>query len=189
MATAQKEALRPLTAAERAALEQVRRATSGRVDRLRRATALLALAEGASFARAARQAGYRSGSAVTALVRRFNRRGLAALTIAAGRGRKPTYAPAARAHIVATAQRARTGRSASGGVSIGNVATPCVSSACSQGCSTVFGALSTPLARTAPVAGRNSVRSLAVPPRRYSCGCRWGSPTGCQLAPGCGIAW
>ena len=106
MATAQKEALRPLTAAERAALGQVRRATSGRVDRLRRATALLALAEGASFARAARQAGYRSGSAVTALVRRFNRRGLAALTIAAGRGRKPTYAPAARAHIVATAQRA-----------------------------------------------------------------------------------
>ncbi len=106
MATAQKEALRPLTPAERAALEQVRRATSGRVDRVRRAAALLALADGASFAAAARQAGYRSGSAVTALVRRFNRRGLAALTIAAGRGRKPTYDPAARAQIVTTAQRA-----------------------------------------------------------------------------------
>ena len=106
MATAQKEALRPLTPAERAALEQVRRATSGRVDRVRRAVALLALAEGTSFAAAARQAGYRSGSAVTALVRRFNRRGLAALTIAAGRGRKPTYDPAARAQIVTTAQRA-----------------------------------------------------------------------------------
>ena len=106
MATAQQEARRPLTPAERAALEQVRRATSGRVDRVRRAVALLALAEGTSFAAAARQAGYRSGSAVTALVRRFNRRGLAALTIAAGRGRQPTYDPAARAQIVTTAQRA-----------------------------------------------------------------------------------
>ncbi len=105
MATAQKEALRPLTPAERAALEQVRRATSGRVARVRRATALLALAAGASFAAAARQAGYRGGSAVTALVRRFNRRGRAALASAAGRGRQPTYDPAARAHIVATAQR------------------------------------------------------------------------------------
>ena len=106
MATPQKEALRPLTPAERAALARVRRATSGRVDRVRRATALLALAEGASFAAAARQAGYRSGGAITALVRRFNRRGLAVLAIAAGRGRKPTYDTAARAHIVATAQRA-----------------------------------------------------------------------------------
>jgi transposase len=106
MATPQREALRPVTPAERAALEQVCRATSGRVDRVRRATALLALAAGASFAAAARQAGYRSGSAVTALVQRFNRRGLAALTIAAGRGRTPTYDPSARAQIVATAQRA-----------------------------------------------------------------------------------
>jgi len=105
MATPQQEALRPLTPAERAALARVRRATSGRVDRVRRATALLALAAGASFAAAARQAGYRSGSAVTALVRRFNRRGLAALTIAAGRGRRATYDATARARIVATAQR------------------------------------------------------------------------------------
>jgi transposase len=42
---------------------------------------------------------------VADLVKRFNRRGLAALTIAAGRGRKPTYAPRDRARIVATAQR------------------------------------------------------------------------------------
>ena len=33
---------------------------------------------------------------------------------------------------------------------------------------------STPLARTSPVAGRNKVKSLAVPPRRYSWGCRAG---------------
>jgi transposase len=105
MATAQQEALRDLTAAERAALERVRRATSARVDRARRATALLAVADGASFAAAARRASYRSGGAVTALVRRFNRAGLAALDVAAGRGRKPTYDAAARSRVVATALR------------------------------------------------------------------------------------
>jgi transposase len=105
MATAQKEGLRRLTAAERTALTRVRQATSERVDRVRRATALLAVADGAPFAVAAQRAGYRSGSAVTALVRRFNRAGLVALGIAAGRGRRPTYDATARAGIVATAQR------------------------------------------------------------------------------------
>jgi len=105
MGTPQKEALQELTTAERRALERVRRATSERVDRARRATALLAAADGAAFAAAAQQAGYRSGSAVTALVRRFNRDGLAALDVAAGRGRRATYDAAARARVVATAQR------------------------------------------------------------------------------------
>jgi hypothetical protein len=35
-----------------------------------------------------------------------------------------------------------------------------------------------------PVAGRNSVNSLAVPPRTYSWGCRTGCPSGCQDGPG-----
>jgi hypothetical protein len=51
-----------------------------------------------------------------------------------------------------------------------------------------LGAFGTPLARTSPVAGRNRVSNLAVPPRMYSCGCRAGSPSGCQLAPGWGMA-
>jgi transposase len=97
--------LRALSATERAEIEQLSRRGSERVDRVRRATALLAVAEGQSFVAAARRAGL-GGSAVTALVRRFNRRGLAALTIAAGRGRRPTYDAAARATVVATAQRA-----------------------------------------------------------------------------------
>lgn len=105
MATAPKEGLRRLTADERRALARVRQATSGRVDRVRRATALLAVAEGATFTAAAAQAGYRSASAVTALVRRFNARGLAVLAIATGRGRKRTYDATARAHMIATAQR------------------------------------------------------------------------------------
>jgi transposase len=105
MATPQAEALRPLTPEERTALERLRQATSERVDRVRRATALLAVADGAPFTAAAQQASLRSSSTITALVRRFNRRGLAVLDIAAGRGRRPTYDVAARAQIVTTAQR------------------------------------------------------------------------------------
>jgi len=105
MATPQKEPLRAVTTEERAALARLARAGSARVDRVRRATALLAVAGGASFARAARQAGFKSGTAVADLVGRFNRGGLAALSIAAGRGRKPAYDTAARARVVATAQR------------------------------------------------------------------------------------
>jgi transposase len=67
--------------------------------------ALLTVAGGASFAAAARQAGFRSGTAVADLVGRFNRAGLAAVRIGAGRGRKPTYDASVRARIVATAQR------------------------------------------------------------------------------------
>jgi transposase len=105
MATPQKEPLRAVTAEEQQALEHLAKASSERVDRVRRATALLAVTRGRSFAQAAQQASLRSGATVAALVARFNRHGLAALTIAAGRGRKPTYAPAARARIVTTAQR------------------------------------------------------------------------------------
>ena len=106
MATPQQEPLRPVTTAERAALAGIILASSERVDRVRRATAVLAIAQGQSFAQAAQQAGFRSGTAAAGLVARFNQRGLAALTIATGRGRKLTYDPAARAQIVATAQRA-----------------------------------------------------------------------------------
>jgi transposase len=81
-------------------------ASSERVDRVRRATALLAVARGQPFVWAARAAGFRSGTAVANLVGRFNRHGLGALDLAAGRGRRPTYDRAARARIVATAQRA-----------------------------------------------------------------------------------
>ena len=106
MATMQKERLRPLTIAEQGELQAIVKASSERVDRVQRATALLGAAGGATFSAAARAAGYQSPQAVTYLVRRFNQVGLAALEIAAGRGRRPTYDAAARARIVATAQRA-----------------------------------------------------------------------------------
>jgi len=105
MARPQKEVLRAVTAEERAALARIGAADSERADRVRRATAVLAVAEGQPFAQAARRAGFKSETAVAKLVARFNRRGLGALAVAPGRGRKPTYEPPARAQIVATAQR------------------------------------------------------------------------------------
>ena len=105
MARPRGEPLRAVREVERAALARLRRSGSERADRVRRATALLAVAEGASFTAAATAAGWRSESAVAGLVRRFNRHGLAALSIAPGRGRRPGYDAAARAKIVATAQR------------------------------------------------------------------------------------
>ena len=105
MGAMQKERLRPLTIAEQGELKTVVKASSERVDRVQRATALLAVAGGNTFTASAQVAGYRSVGAVTYLVRRFNRVGLGALEIAAGRGRRPTYDAAARAQIVKTAQR------------------------------------------------------------------------------------
>lgn len=106
MATPQKAPLRGVTTEERAALERITKASSERRDRVRRAQAVLAVAQGAPFVQAARQAGFASGTAVAELVARFNEQGLRALTIAPGRGRRPAYDPAARTRIVATAQRA-----------------------------------------------------------------------------------
>lgn len=106
MGTPQQESMRPVTPTEQVALQRVVHASSERVDRARRARALLAVAQGQPFAQAARQAGFTSGTAVANLVVRFNQAGLAALAIAVGRGPKPTYAAAARAQIIATAQRA-----------------------------------------------------------------------------------
>lgn len=99
------EPLRVLTPAEWQELERIAHARSERVDRQQRARALLAVAAGQAYEQAAAQAGWQASASVRFLVRRFNRRGLAALAIAPGRGRQPTYDQAARARIVACAQR------------------------------------------------------------------------------------
>jgi transposase len=104
MGRAQREPLRAVQPGERAALERFVRASSERMDRVRRARALVAVAEGAGVAAAAQAAGFASPTSVANLVRRFNRRGMAALGIAPGRGRGPTYDGAARARVVAVAQ-------------------------------------------------------------------------------------
>jgi transposase len=105
MPSPQREPLRRLSRAERAALQRIAKSTSERVDQVRRAIALLAVARTGLFIHAAREAGLHSGTTVADLVARFNQHGLAAVRIARGRGRRPMYAASARAQIVATAQR------------------------------------------------------------------------------------
>ena len=101
-----REPLRPLTDAERQQLATLVRARSERVDVQQRAVALLAVAEGQSCEAAARRAGYAHGYSVSRLLQRVNARGLAALEIAPGRGRKPTYPASDRQRILDTLQEA-----------------------------------------------------------------------------------
>ena len=103
--TPQREPLRRLSRTDRAALQRISTSRSVRIDEVRRATALLAVARTGVFIHAAREAGLRSGTTVADLVARFNRHGLAAVCVASGRGRRPTYTVSSRAQIVATAQR------------------------------------------------------------------------------------
>jgi transposase len=100
------EALRELSEAERAHLAALVRASSERADVRQRALALQAVAEGLSYEAAARRAGYAQGYTVSRLVQRVNQRGLAALEIAPGRGRKPTYAAGDRQQILDTLREA-----------------------------------------------------------------------------------
>ena len=100
MARPQKTPLRALTPAEREALVAVARAGSERADRVARARALLAVADGASFAAAAQAAGRRSRVAVARLVARFTREGLAALTPGHGGGLPTRYDAATRERIL-----------------------------------------------------------------------------------------
>src|SRR4051812_37541557 len=105
MPTPQREPLRPLTDAERTALERIAGSSSERIDHVRRAVALLVVDQRGVYAHAAQESGLRSITTVADLVARFNQHGLAAIHIARGRGRKPTYEARERAQIVATAQR------------------------------------------------------------------------------------
>ena len=100
MARRQKEPLRALAAAERAALERVSRASSERADRVARAKALLAVADGARFTDAARAAGRRSGDAVARLVARFNKVGVDALEPGHGGGPPTRYGADERERIL-----------------------------------------------------------------------------------------
>ena len=105
MVMPQKEPLRPLSEQEERELRRIVKASSERVDVVRRAKILLSVAAGQPFTQAAQQADLKSGDGVGKLVKRFNERGLAALCIAAGRGRKPTYTSVQQGRIVQEVQR------------------------------------------------------------------------------------
>jgi transposase len=100
-----KESMRPFMPAENQELQRIVQAPSERGDTVRRATALRSVAAGKSHTAAGQEAQV-SRQGVTQLVKRFNQRGLAALAIATGRGRKPTDPSHQQARIVAQVQRA-----------------------------------------------------------------------------------
>jgi len=101
MARQQKDPLRPLSDEEREVLGQVSRAQSEPASHVARAKALLAVAGGASYTAAAQAAGRRSNDAVSQLVSRFNREGLAAIEPRHGGGPVVIYGVAERQRILA----------------------------------------------------------------------------------------
>ncbi len=105
MSKRQKDPLRELTQQEEQALQKLAKASSQRMDVVKRANALLAVRAGTSYTQAARVAGYKSNDTISRLVSRFNHYGLRALSIAAGRGRKPTYTSAQQRRILTEVQR------------------------------------------------------------------------------------
>jgi len=90
MGAQQKRPLRQLTRQEREELSQKATSEVERVSTVKKAKALLAVADGGTFTEAGRQVGM-SRDGVSHLVERFQQRGVEALSIAPGRGRKPTY--------------------------------------------------------------------------------------------------
>jgi transposase len=106
MSRRRKDPLRPLTDEERIVLEQVARARSEPASHVARAKMLLAVADGKMYQAAAEAAGRKSNDAVSQLVSRFNREGLAALAPRHGGGPAVEYGPAERERILAEVRRA-----------------------------------------------------------------------------------
>ena len=105
MSRRRKDPLRALTPDERNVLEQIARAYSEPASHVARAKALLAVADGQSYAAAARAAGRKSNDAVSHLVSRFNQEGLAAIEPHHSPGATPTYSVTERQRILAEARR------------------------------------------------------------------------------------
>ena len=105
MTRRKKDPLRALTDDEREMLEQLSRAQSEPASHVARAKALLAVADGQSYTAAARAAGRRSGDAVSQLVSRFNREGLAAIEPRHGGGPPVVYGVEERNRILAELER------------------------------------------------------------------------------------
>jgi transposase len=106
MTRRQKDPLRPLTQDERELLVRIGRSHAEPASHVARAKALLAVADGKSYTAAAKAAGRRSGDAVSDLVSRFNREGMAAIEPRHGGGPRITYTAKERERILEEARRA-----------------------------------------------------------------------------------
>jgi transposase len=105
MTRRQKDPLRVLTEEERKLLVRISRSHAEPASHVARAKALLAVGDGMSYTAAAKAAGRRSGDAVSKLVWRFNREGLAALEPGHGGGPTPIYTAKERKRILAEIRR------------------------------------------------------------------------------------
>jgi transposase len=105
MTRRQKDPLRPFTDEEYTVLTQISRAQSEPASHVARAKALLTVASGQSYTAAAQAAGRRSGDAVSQLVFRFNREGLAAIEPRHGGGPATIYGVTERQRILAEFER------------------------------------------------------------------------------------
>jgi transposase len=108
MTRRRKDPLRPLSDAERRELNRLRRCSAAPAARVARAAALLLVSEGLDYRDAARTVGRKSGDAVSHLVARFNREGLAALEPRHGGGRAAGYDAADRDRILREVARTPT---------------------------------------------------------------------------------
>jgi transposase len=106
MTRRRKDPLRPLTEEERELLVRISRSHAEPAAHVARAKALLAVADGKSYTQAAKSAGRRSGDAVSDLVSRFNREGMAAIEPRHGGGPRITYTAKERERILKEARRA-----------------------------------------------------------------------------------
>src|SRR3954471_15690361 len=106
MSRRQKDPLRPLSDAERRALARLSRSQSAPAAQFARARALLAVAEGQSYTRAAQLVGRRTGDTVARWVAGFNRAGLAAVVPRHGGGHPVCYGEAEQRRILAEVARA-----------------------------------------------------------------------------------
>jgi transposase len=101
-----KDPLRPFQEPERQQLEALSRSQAAPATQVARAKALLAVADGSTYTAAARTAGRVSGDAVSHLVARFNREGVAAVVPGHGGGARVQYTARERELILAQARRA-----------------------------------------------------------------------------------
>jgi len=105
MTRRKKEPLRPLSTKEREVLERISHAQSDPASHVARAKLLLLVADGANYTEAAHVIGRLSGDAVSKLVARFNKEGLAAVEPRHGGGPPIAYGRKERQRILAEFER------------------------------------------------------------------------------------